>query len=71
MAGCGVLAGMGRARHRANQVSPSGSPAMPGSLWSQVEAAAPLSAGLWVPLGAVWLSFFLWFFTGVHSYLFG
>lgn len=46
---------MGRAWSGSNQVSPSGSAAFPGSEWSQVEAAAPLSEGLWVPLGAVWL----------------
>lgn len=67
VADCGVLAGIGRAEHRVNLVSPFGSAAMPGSVWSQVETAAPVSGGLWVPLGALWLSFF----TGVQSDLFG
>lgn len=67
VADCGVLAGISRAEHKVNQVSPSDSAAMPGSMWSQVEIAAPVSGGLWVPLGALWLSFF----TGVQSDLFG
>lgn len=58
MAGCGELAGIGWAWHRANQVFPSGPTALPGSVWSQVEEAAPLSEGLRVPLGAVGLSLF-------------
>lgn len=61
----------GRGTHRAKQVLPCAPTAMPGSVWSQMEEAVPLSAGPWVPLGAVWLSFCLWFFLGGHSYLFG
>lgn len=34
---CGMLAGIGRAEHRVNQVSPSDSAVMPGSVWSQVK----------------------------------
>lgn len=43
---------------------PSGPAALPGSVWSQVEGAAPLGEGLWAPLGAVWLSTSPWISPG-------